>query len=193
MIKINKFILIICFILLLLMYLICKNDILNTIKNMFNLNNKELKGGNIELGNLKNEIEKEKNVISQMLNELESLRNNKKSLNQLIKNDNENKQYIKIDRPIIEDTNNDAITHITEDKNNELNETSESNDTSDDENDNNESNNNITKPWENLCEKDYNEKKKKHKYEDLKLELNTQMNLEPFNNDDFSEFGKFNC
>ena len=193
MIKINKFILIICFILLLLMYLICKNDILNTIKNMFNLNNKELKGGNIELGNLKNEIEKEKNVISQMLNELESLRNNKKSLNELIKNDDENKQYIKIDRPIIEDTNNDAITNITEDKNNELNETNESNDTSDDENDNNESNNNITKPWENLCEKDYNEKKKKHKYEDLKLELNTQMNLEPFNNDDFSEFGKFNC
>jgi len=52
---------------------------------------------------------------------------------------------------------------------------------------------NITKPWENLCEKDYNNKKKKNKYDDLKLELNTHMNLEPFNNDNFNEFGKFNC
>ena len=162
---------------------------------MFNINSNELKGGNTELGNLKNEIEKEKNVISQMLNELESLRNNtnNNSLNELVKNDNKNKQYVKIDRSIIEDTNNDAITNIIENTENNLNETTENNEEDSDDTDEPENSDKITKPWENLCEKNYNEKKKKPKYEDLKLELNTQMNLEPFNNDDFSEFGKFNC
>jgi len=177
------------------MYIICKNDILNFIKNMFNINNNELIGGNTELGNLKNEIEKEKNVISQMLNELESLRNNSNnnSLNESIKNDNKNKQYVKIDRSIIEDTNNGAITNIIENTENNSNETTENNEEDSDDTEEQENSDKITKPWQNLCEKDYNEKKKKHKYEDLKLELNTQMNLEPFNNDDFSEFGKFNC
>ena len=135
------------------------------------------------------------NVISQMLNELESLRNNtnNNSLNELVKNDNKNKQYVKIDRSIIEDTNNDAITNIIENTKNNLNETTENNEEDSDDTDEPENSDKITKPWENLCEKNYNEKKKKPKYEDLKLELNTQMNLEPFNNDDFSEFGKFNC
>ena len=58
MIKINKFILIICFIVLLLTYIICKNDILNFLNNIFNKENNKiseeniLKGGNNEIGNL---------------------------------------------------------------------------------------------------------------------------------------------
>ena len=31
------------------------------------------------------------------------------------------------------------------------------------------------------------------KYQDLKLELNESTYLKPFNNDEFEEFGKFNC
>ena len=31
------------------------------------------------------------------------------------------------------------------------------------------------------------------KYEDLKLDLNESTFLKPFNNDEFEEFGKFNC
>ena len=44
-----------------------------------------------------------------------------------------------------------------------------------------------------MCETDYENKKNKSKYEDLKLELNDSINLEPFNGDDYSEFGQFNC
>jgi hypothetical protein len=51
----------------------------------------------------------------------------------------------------------------------------------------------ITKPYEDMCEKYYNKKKKKSKYMDLKLDLNESINLEPFNNDDFGEYGQFNC
>ena len=49
------------------------------------------------------------------------------------------------------------------------------------------------KAWENMCEGDDVKTKKKSEYEDLKLNLNGSSYLEPFNNDDFSEFGKFNC
>ena len=57
----------------------------------------------------------------------------------------------------------------------------------------------TTKAWENMCEKDYKNKKKKDEYEDLKLNLNNNTNenkdtlFEPFNSDDFGEFGQFNC
>jgi len=57
----------------------------------------------------------------------------------------------------------------------------------------------TAKAWENMCEKDYKNKKKKDEYEDLKLNLNTNTNenkdtlFEPFNSDDFGEFGQFNC
>ena len=50
-----------------------------------------------------------------------------------------------------------------------------------------------TKAWENMCEKYYQSKKKKSKYMDLKLDLNNSLDLQPFNNDDYTEFGKFNC
>ena len=196
MLKINKFILIICLIILLLAYIICKNDIMIIINDFFN---KKIKGGNInntadntEIGNLENMINTEKKTILQMKNELESLRNNTKSLNNLIKEEDSNSNYIKLNRTIIEDTNQDAMENIIQNDNNAEDEiTDEITDEIDEENEIVKEK--ITKPYENLCEPNYNEKKKKHKYEDLKLELNTQMNLEPFNNDDFSEFGKFNC
>ena len=44
MFKINKFILIICLIVLLLTYIICKNDIMNIINDLFY--KKTVKGGN---------------------------------------------------------------------------------------------------------------------------------------------------
>ena len=211
MIKINKLILIICFVVLLLMYIICKNDILNIFNSIFTKSNK-LHGGvtedsqtnensntivdnsetvvnSTEVGNLVNEIEKEKNTITQMKNELESLQNNRASLNQLINDEDSKKNYVKINRSIIEDINDDAITNIIDNTQNIEEETIEQ----EVEEENETQKEKITKPWENLCEDDYNNKKKKSKYMDLKLELNTHMNLEPFNNDDFSEFGKFNC
>tara|TARA_B110000114_G_scaffold165505_1_gene185890 strand:+ start:997 stop:1587 length:591 start_codon:yes stop_codon:yes gene_type:complete len=52
---------------------------------------------------------------------------------------------------------------------------------------------NTVKAWENMCKGDDVKIKKKSQYEDLKLNLNSSSYLEPFNNDDFSEFGKFNC
>ena len=236
MIKINKLILIICFVVLLLMYIICKNDILNIFNSIFTKSNK-LHGGVIEdsqtndnsntvnsntvnsntvnsnsvnnnsvnnntvnnnsetvvntteVGNLVNEIEKEKNTITKMKNELESLQNSRASLNQLINDDDSKENYVKINRSIIEDINDDAITNIVNNSQYVEEETME--EEVDEETEMQKEK--ITKPWENLCEKDYNDKKKKSKYMDLKLELNTHMSLEPFNNDDFSEFGKFNC
>jgi len=210
MIRINKLILIICLVVLLLMYVICKNDILNIFNSIFTKSNK-LHGGvtedsqtndnnnpvvdnsetvvsTTEVGNLVNEIEKEKNTITKMKNELESLQNNRASLNQLI-NDDSNENYVKINRSIIEDINDDAITNIVNNSQYVEDETIEQ----EVEEETEIQKEKITKPWENLCEKNYNDKKKKSKYMDLKLELNTQMSLEPFNNDDFSEFGKFNC
>ena len=211
MIKINKLILIICFVVLLLMYIICKNDILNIFNSIFTKSNK-LHGGvtedsqtnensntivdnsetvinSTEVGNLVNEIEKEKNTITKMKNELESLKNSRASLNELINDDDSKENYVKINRSIIEDINDDAITNIVNNTENIEEETIEQ----EVEEENEIQNEKITKPWENLCEDDYNKKKKKSKYMDLKLELNTHMNLEPFNNDDFNEFGKFNC
>ena len=214
MIKINKLILIICFVVLLLMYIICKNDILNIFNSIFTKSNK-LHGGvtedsqtndntvnsntvndnsetvvsTTEVGNLVNEIEKEKNTITKMKNELESLQNSRASLNQLINDDDSKENYVKINRSIIEDINDDAITNIVNNSQYVEEETIE--EEVDEETEMQKEK--ITKPWENLCEKDYNDKKKKSKYMDLKLELNTHMSLEPFNNDDFSEFGKFNC
>ena len=52
---------------------------------------------------------------------------------------------------------------------------------------------NPVKPYEDMCEDDYNSKKKKSKYMDLKLELNTTSYLEPFNSSDYNEYGNFNC
>jgi hypothetical protein len=196
------------------MYIICKNDILNIFNSIFTKSNK-LHGGvtedsqtndntvnsntvnsntetvlsTTEVGNLVNEIEKEKNTITKMKNELESLQNSRASLNQLINDDDSKENYVKINRSIIEDINDDAITNIVNNSQYVEEETIEE----EVEEETEMQKEKITKPWENLCEKDYNDKKKKSKYMDLKLELNTHMSLEPFNNDDFSEFGKFNC
>lgn len=205
MFKINKFILIICLIVLLLTYIICKNDIMNIINDLFY--KKTVKGGNTntyntntyntnidntDIGNLQNMIDKEENTLSRMRDELESLRNNSNSLNELIKKEDSSSNYIKLNRPIIEDTNQDAIENIIQNDNNLEEEITEEIMEEIDEEDKRVKEK-ITKPYENLCEVNYNEKKKKHKYEDLKLNLDTNMGLEPFNNDDFSEFGKFNC
>ena len=192
MFKINKFILIICLIVLLLTYIICKNDIMNIINNLFY--KKTVKGGNTntDIGNLQNIIDKEKNTLSRMRDELESLRNNSNSINELVKKEDSNSNYIKLNRTIIEDTNQDAIENIIQNDNNLEEEITEEIMEEIDGEDKRVKER-ITKPYENLCEVNYNEKKKKHKYENLKLNLDTNMGLEPFNNDDFSEFGKFNC
>ena len=205
MFKINKFILIIFLIVLLLTYIICKNDIMNMINDLFY--KKTVKGGNTntdntntdntntdntDIGNLQNMIDKEANALSRMRDELESLRNNSNSLNELIKKEDSNSNYIKLNRSIIEDTNQDAIENIIQNDNN-LEEEITDEITEEIEGEDKRVKEKITKPYENLCEVNYNEKKKKHKYDDLKLNLDTNMGLEPFNNDDFSEFGKFNC
>ena len=232
MIQINKFILIICFLVLLLIFIICKNDILY----FFNNTNKLLGGNtdnletntlvptgvptglptglptqniNSEVANLENTLRSEKNKIDKIRNELESLRRNRElELDNLV-DDNSDSNYIKLNRDILDNNNDDAIRTIVE--NDEINNSdtiddeSDNSDTIDDESDNSDTIDDEsdgddelvkmqkTKAWENMCEKDYQSKKKKSKYMDLKLDLNNSLDLQPFNNDDYTEFGKFNC
>tara|TARA_B100001173_G_scaffold3728_1_gene3376 strand:- start:866 stop:1396 length:531 start_codon:yes stop_codon:yes gene_type:complete len=160
--------------------------------NTDNTNTDNTNTDNTDIGNLQNMIDKEANALSRMRDELESLRNNSNSLNELIKKEDSNSNYIKLNRSIIEDTNQDAIENIIQNDNN-LEEEITDEITEEIEGEDKRVKEKITKPYENLCEVNYNEKKKKHKYDDLKLNLDTNMGLEPFNNDDFSEFGKFNC
>ena len=231
MIKINKFILIICFLVLLLMFIICKNDILYFLNNSTN----KLLGGNtdansvdatsvdansvdansvdansvdansvatnqansnIEIADLTNTLRNEQSQISKIKNELDSLRRNRQfDLDNLVDDDKSNSNYVRVKRDILENSDGDVIENVVQ---NELNnqetledeETLESEETLED-----EELNKIqkAKAWEHMCEDDYKDKRKKHKYMDLKLDLNTSLNLEPFNNDDYSEFGKFNC
>jgi hypothetical protein len=71
MIKINKFVLIICFLVLLLMFIICKNDIINVIKNLCN---NSFVGGNTEESSiLKDKINSRNIELEKMRAELESL------------------------------------------------------------------------------------------------------------------------
>lgn len=230
MIKINKFILIICFLVLLLMFIICKNDILNIFNNIFNndiFNNNKLRGGNTEnIGDIQSQIRNDEEEIKRMKNELESLRRNRRmdigniyennkntddnmsntqnfgsnlfakerNNKNLILTQDSNSNYIKLKRDILEDTNVNATENII---NNDTR-YQDDNDTYETIDDENEEENErvvekITKPYEDMCEKYYNKKKKKSKYMDLKLDLNESINLEPFNNDDFGEYGQFNC
>ena len=232
MIQINKFILIICFLVLLLIFIICKNDILY----FFNNTNKLLGGNtdnletntlaptnaptnaptgvptqniNSEVASLENTLRSEENKIDKIRNELESLRRNRElELDNLV-DDNSDSNYIKLNRDILDNNNDDAIRTIVE--NDEINNSdtiddeSDNSDTIDDESDNSDTIDDEsdgddelvkmqkTKAWENMCEKDYQSKKKKSKYMDLKLDLNNSLDLQPFNNDDYTEFGKFNC
>jgi len=239
MIKINKFILIICFLVLLLIFIICKNDILYFFNNSTN----KLLGGNIqnlptaqnnsdsqsvattnnvitatvqpstnnvitatvqpstenpptynpldvntEVASLEDTLRNEELKINKIRDELESLRRNR-IMDNIADNSKPNSDYVSLDRDIIDIDNTDAINTIVNKDNNidNMEDSSES-----DEEDNKETNTG-TKAWQNMCENDYDTKRKKHKFMDLKLDLNTDEHLQPFNNDDYSEYGKFNC
>ena len=230
MIKINKFVLIICFLVLLLMFIICKNDIINVIKNLCN---NSFVGGNTEESSiLKDKINSRNIELEKMRAELESLRSNinneKNNLNNTnVNNTNVNNTNVNSNtsnnmfrsnisdntikssnlnnRQILENTNNDATQSILENDITLNNVTEDSEDINSD----NINSDNITseeigsedvptiknpvKPYEDMCEDDYNNKKKKSKYMDLKLELNTTSYLEPFNSGDYNEYGNFNC
>ena len=45
------------------------------------------------------------------------------------------------------------------------------------------------KSWDDMCKK----KTDTNKYDNLKLDLNQSINLEPYNNDDFEDFANFTC
>ena len=101
-----------------------------------------------------------------------------------------NSNYIKLKADILEDTNVNATENII---NNDTRYQDDNDvyETIDEENDEeNEFFLEITKPYEDMCEKYYNKNLKKSKYMDLKLDLNESINLEPFNNDDFGEYGQ---
>ena len=54
----------------------------------------------------------------------------------------------------------------------------------------------VNPAWKDLCEENYEQKKKKNleQYEELKLNLDNETSaFEPFNENDFDELGKFNC
>ena len=54
---------------------------------------------------------------------------------------------------------------------------------------NNKKNKVGIKSWDDMCKK----KSDTTKYEELKLDLNQSINLEPYNNDDFGDFANFTC
>ena len=139
-----------------------------------------------EIKEIENKIKMEQKELELLKNELESVRNNPIS-NYM--DDTNNVNPLQINREII-DTDSNAINTVLE--NDELS-TIEEESMVEEEEILNEEQNKIVKPYENMCENDYSSKRKKSLYNDLKLNLNTDMNLEPFNNDDFSEYGQFNC
>lgn len=213
MIKINKFVLIICFLVLLLMFIICKNDIINVIKNLCN---NSFVGGNTEDASiLKDKINNRNIELDKIRAELESLRSNTNEANKLnntnlnsnttnnmYKNnisDNTIKSSNLNNRQILENTNNDATQSIIENDITLNTITEDSEDISEEIGSEEIGSEDVptiknpVKPYEDMCEDDYTSKKKKSKYMDLKLELNTTSYLEPFNNNDFNEYGNFNC
>jgi hypothetical protein len=244
MIKINKFILIICFLVLLLIFIICKNDILYFFNNSTN----KLLGGNTDtiinatvqpslnnvinatvesntnstlnttaesnanasttmptytpldinndVASLEDTLRNEEMKINKIRDELESLRRNR-VVDNVVETNRENTDYVTIKRDIIENNSANAIdTIVSNESENENN--SDISDVEEEELSNNdvEKNNKkekTTRAWQNMCENDYNNKRKKHKFMDLKLDLNTENYLQPFNNDDYGEYGQFNC
>ena len=212
--KINICIIIICLLLFIIIYLLCNN------KNIIKPIQKTIYGGQ-ETNNVKNinqEIKQEQEKIDTISNELESMKRNLKTnenneentFGEIRKrpkeddielNQQENNTFIM--RLMDEETNNKKTTNNNRqildgvtNTNMIQNEESEEDEEIEDEEEIMEEEDikkNTVKAWENMCKGDDVKIKKKSQYEDLKLNLNSSSYLEPFNNDDFSEFGKFNC
>jgi len=214
--KLNICIIIICLLLFIIVYLLCNNK-----WKKINESKKTIYGGeeNINIQNLNDEIEKEQKKIDTISNELQSMR---KNITDKTDEKNQNtfgmvqKRPNKDDIELNQQENNTFIMRLMdEEKNNNKNNnnnreildgvenTNMIKDDEEEDEENIEDEEEIemeedikTKPvkaWENMCKGDDVKTKKKSKYEDLKLNLNNSSYLEPFNNDDFSEFGKFNC
>ena len=214
--KLNICIIIICLLLFIIIYLLCNNN----WKNIIQSNKKIIYGGeeSEDVKNINEEIKKEQEKISTISNELESMRintvdNKKQEVNtfgevrerpgkdDIELNQQENNTFIM--RLMDEEINNkkkannkreilDGVENTNMIRNEEPEEDEEIEDEEEIEMEEDVKNKPV-KAWENMCKGDDVEIKKKSKYEDLKLNLNSSNYLEPFNNDDFSEFGQFNC
>jgi len=232
--KLNICIIIICFLLFIIVYLLCNNKLdnivnFNKLDNIVNFNEKKLYGGveenNINnINNINNEIKNEQARIDAISNELESMKVNKTDIKEkkennfgkIIKrpgkddielNQQENNTFIM--RLMDEEKNNKKTNNnkrvILDDIENTNMIAKENEGTDDDEIDGEiddeidgeideeELKNTPVKAWDDMCKKDVIKEKKKTQFDDLKLNLNNSSYLEPFNEDDFSEFGKFNC
>ena len=220
--KLNMCIIIICFLLFIIVYLLCNNK-LNTIVNF---NKKKLYGGveGTNINNINNEIKNEQAKIDAISNELDSMKVNNINMkdknannfgNILIRPDKDdvelnqqenntfimrlmdeeknNKKTNNNKRVILDDIENTNMIgdEISDTENDEIDEEGEID--GEGEIDEEDSENMPVKPWENMCKKNVIKEKKKTQFDDLKLNLNNSSYLEPFNEDDFSEFGKFNC
>ena len=216
--KINICIIIICVLLFIIIFLLCNNKS-NSIIEI----GKKMSGGLVDtnIKDLENEIKKEQDTINMISNELKSMKRNKIE-NEKTPEENDfgkvRTRPAQDDIKLNQQENNTFIMRLMEEeKNNENlkknkreivsneeeaqiiddNESMESIIEEEEiEEEDEEEKNNVVKAWEDMCDKDDNKNEKKVKknvFDELKLELNTGNELEPFNNDDFSEFGKFNC
>ena len=212
--KLNICIIIICLLLFIIVYLLCNDKFKNIVKS----GHKYIYGGqeNNNVDNINQEIKKEQEEINIISNELESMKKNLKNnteenqntfgeirerpkkddieLNQqenntfimrLMEEELNNKKTKNNNREILEGVENTNM--IREDE--EIDEE----DKIEEEIEAEEEEKKPVKAWENMCKGDDVKIKKKAHFEDLKLNLNSSSYLEPFNNDDFSEFGQFNC
>ena len=218
--KLNICIIIICLLLFIIVYLLCNNKLENIFKiNNKKLSGGEV---NKDIKNINEKIKKEQQEINIISNELDSMKRNtientEKNentfgevrkrpgkddieLNQqenntfimrLMDEEINNKKKNKNKREILDPVENRNMLDNEEEYNNEEEEEEEEDEEIIEEEENIK--NKPIKAWENMCEGDDVKTKKKSEYEDLKLNLNGSSYLEPFNNDDFSEFGKFNC
>ena len=215
--KINICIIIICLLLFIIIYLLCNN------KNIIKPIQKTIYGGQEtnNVKNINQEIKQEQEKIDTISNELESMKRNLKT-NENNENNEENtfgeirKRPKEDDIELNQQENNTFIMRLMDEETNNKkttnnnrqildgvtntnmiqNEESEEDEEIEDEEEIMEEEDikkNTVKAWENMCKGDDVKIKKKSQYEDLKLNLNSSSYLEPFNNDDFSEFGKFNC
>lgn len=204
--KLNICIIIICLLLFIIIYLLCNNKcIYKPIKKLYG-------GEENNIENINQEIKQEQEKIDTISNELESMRRNLKKNKEeeentfgeirerpkeddIELNQQENNTFIM--RLMDEEINNKKINNNRQilDGVENTNMIREDEDIEDEEIIEEEETTKIkgTRAWENMCEGDEVKTKKKTQFDDLKLNLNNSNYLEPFNNDDFSEFGKFNC
>jgi len=207
--KLNICIIIICLLLFIIIYLLCNNKcIYKPIKKIYG-------GEENNIENINQEIKQEQEKIDTISNELDSMRRNLKKNKEeeentfgeirerpkkddIELNQQENNTFIM--RLMDEEINNKKINNNRQildgvENTGMIREDEDIEDEEDKEVIEEEESTKIkgTRAWENMCEGDEVKTKKKTQFDDLKLNLNNSNYLEPFNNDDFSEFGKFNC